>query len=335
MPETKLHLITELEGIGEATARRLESFGIRYAEDLLASSLTDLLALLADVPRMTGYEINRQVAQAKLLRVPGISAQTAEGLTNLQIASLEAFVGASSTAITNGLLLERDAGRIPATLTATEVASAQLAAAKMINRGSVLLRVMNEEGGPLVGARVRTHGKGDGIRQEVSTETISGGMALQESLVAGSHLLFVSLDGYIDATVVAQAYSDRWSLHSVTLKEGTSTPVVIDEFSGGLVPAIPPTAVVKNRRWDFEDLTVLPPVVVLDERDGKGIRVASVWRRSIDQVVEVPYFIVPESSLSANPERGAILAPNASGIYEDVDQTYEEVRAALEKERRA
>lgn len=334
MPKTTTHPVTEIQGIGPAIARDLASRNIVFAEDLLAVSAKEMAARVETVKRLTAHNLeNNFIPQARFLRLDEINGQFAEGLVASGYRTYRDLVNSRTETIVGALSNRADEGLIPAPPQPDEVISWQLAAAQRVGTGFLHLTVFDDATGKrLAGANVRINGLDSSIRTPVNRETEERGLAFFESLVPGRHTAVITADGYLRQAATFSIESDGAVQIRIRMKAGVHKPRVIDEFAGDAIHVIGRQDAVESRRVKIEDLDPRPPAHVIEVRKDT-VLLSSIWRRKIDDIVEVLTFLLPEDELPANLSKGDVLIPQDNGKYELSDMTLLEYRKKFLSER--
>ena len=325
--------VRDIEGIGQSIAATLQSRNVEFAEDLLALPESKIIRLLVDLERISENNLRSSfIPQARFLRIEGINGQYAEGLAILGWRSYAGLAFARAQTIVNGL--QELVGQIPQAPSVEEVMAWNLAAAKMMMGGSVLVSVKDEQERALNDAEIRINGNGFTVHgTPITVHTNSHGKAFIDGIAPGVRHIRIELDGYRSAVVTVSFKSGSRSSIGVQMQAGPDEPLnVIDEFRGGILPSIPRTSVVVNRRYELDELPEVP-VFFIHEIRNDTLELASLWLRKTNDVVEVPYIVVDIADVDGPVAVNSVVVPADGGFRVDSQTRPSEYRTQFVRDR--
>ncbi|HYX72090.1 MAG TPA: DUF4332 domain-containing protein [Nitrososphaera sp.] len=145
--------VTVIEGIGDATAARLEQANVHFVFDLLRGSIRTVHAAVASLASEAEVRFWRQMAS--LLQVAEVDAQAAEALVRAGTTSVEELSHKSLDAIEDVFSQAREQGTIPNIYSANQISAMLRDAAVLRHTGTITGTVRNGEGEPVADATVR------------------------------------------------------------------------------------------------------------------------------------------------------------------------------------
>jgi hypothetical protein len=145
--------VTLVEGIGAATARRLEDSGIFTVFDLLRAGAEDIHAAVHEVASLA--QTLRWRAAAALLQVNGMTNQWAEALVAGGVDSIEQLHSATHAELRQALDAARAAGSIPDVPDDATLHALRVDAAVLQFTGAVNVTVRDDVDLPVAGAAVK------------------------------------------------------------------------------------------------------------------------------------------------------------------------------------
>lgn len=336
MSISTLHPVSEIQGIGPAIQEKLEERHVYYTEQLLSLPVDQVCAWLAPVPGITDHKLrNSYIPQARLLRVEGIDGQFAEGLVASGISTYRRIVTTDPKAILTMLEDRVQDGTIPAVPELEDVISWQLNAAKLVATGMLLLTVIDKSSKKrLAGIKARIVGLDPLVRAPVTFESDERGIVVFDGLVPGKHTVVLTAEGYLRHPITFMVKPDSGRSVRIELRPGKHKPRIVDEFDGGVISPIALHETIKSRRVDLNDLPARPPVHVV-EIQADDVLLSSLWRRKIDDVIEVLTFTLPKAELPQGIDKGSVLLPQNDDKYTMSEKSILEFRNEFIAERLA
>lgn len=328
-------IVTEIQGIGVATAAELSSHHISYIEDLLALPESHMIIGLESVDGLNQENLRRNyLPQARFLRIDGIDGQYAEGLAASGFRTYRDIAFTDSSIIQRSLLEMIEIGRIPDSAAESDITRWQLEAARLMQGGSVHVTVSNSQG-PIESADVHINGNGfSGLSQAIRLSTESQGKVFLDGIAPGSRQLAIAASGHQQTFVTVSFKAGSRTQIRVSLLMGEDKPLFeIDEFQGEIIPKIPSTAQVVNRAYELEQLPSVPVFFVYEIRKTTVV-LHSLWYRLRNDEVEVPNITIEKTQITGEMKQRAVVYPVADGkfgIQESV--TPQEYRSAFIAER--
>jgi len=223
-----------IEGIGPATASRLESIGVYTVDDLLRGSSHDIHSSVQDVASLENVEAWRQMAQ--LLQVRAMTNQWAEALqgagidklSSLHTKSVDELSAIFSTALSSGIIAD-----VPSISTCFEMIHDAL---ELDLTGLLVGTITNAQGEAVPDAKIRV-----GV-QSVATDG-RGRFRLMRIPLGHSYRLIVSCDDYRTLEVEGPpiiVHEDRLDKVTYTLaRRAANEPVpLLDQFDGDVLPRL-------------------------------------------------------------------------------------------------
>ena len=316
MSISKLHSVSEIQGIGPATQQKLEKKHVYYTEQLLSLPVDQVCAWLKSVRGITDHQLrNNYIPQARLLRVEGIDGQFAEGLVASGISTYRRIVTTDTKAILTMLEDRMEEGTIPSAPELEDVVSWQLNAAKLVATGLLLITIVDKSSKKrLAGVKARIVGLDPLVRAPVTFESNERGIIVFDGMVPGKHTVVLTAEGYLRHPITFMVKPDGGRSVRIELRPGTHKPRIVDEFDGGVISPIALHETIKSRRVDLNDLPVRPPVHVVEIR-ADDVLLSSLWRRKIDDVIEVLTFTLPKAELPRGIDKGSVLLPQNDDKY--------------------
>lgn len=219
--------ITTIEGIGPATAERLEAVDVERVGDLFFVSDAEVHRVCADVASLDEAASWRQMAA--LMEVEGIDAQRAEALVSGGIETVEELAGKRLSALLEIFQAAIDSGRLAA-LPETDDAARMLAAATRIEMGAVAMgTLVDGDGSPVAGATLRA-----GWRTALSD---AGGRFRLAGIDPGLNPgLRIERDGAAPQWIETTFIYDTRLVGGPTVVLPADAPSGLDEFEGDALP---------------------------------------------------------------------------------------------------
>ncbi len=253
--------ITAIEGVGPATAERLEPIQVERIADLFFVSDAQVHRACADVASFEEAAAWRQMAA--LMEVEGVDAQRAEALVVGGIETVEELAGKHLSVLIEVFQAAIDSGHLGA-LPDTDEAARMLASATRIEMGAVAMgRLVDADGQPVAGATLRAGWRSaqSDARGRFRIAGIHGGL---------NHGLRIERDGASPQWLETTFVHDPRLIGGPTLVLPAEVASGLDEFDGD---ALPPFEGFEVRTVRFEDDT---------PREGEVLRVQGFYASADD-----------------------------------------------------
>lgn len=142
--------VTVIEGIGPATAQRLNGVGIFNVFDLLRATTHQVHEVVNDMT--SEQKVAEWQMMARFVQVDPMTPQWAEGLVREGIESIEELASQAVAAVDSALTKARNDGLIPDVPATEQIVDMIRDATKIHHTGSLMLTVRNSAGDPVSNA---------------------------------------------------------------------------------------------------------------------------------------------------------------------------------------
>ena len=297
--DTTLLAVTELEGIGPATATELEAIAVHKVADLFRASEQAIHAATS----ASLETARRWRAMARFIEIEGVDNQLAEALADGGLGSVEQVRFRTAAELGAMFTAAKDAGKIP-DVPETEAVYAILLDATILDlTGALNGTVRDEEGSPIEGVTVRIGGGewSTDVRGRFRATRITLGPANQLVLEKEGFETLVFVNPPIvtdDATIAVEVFVLEPAPEVV---EDDDTPTEyadeLCEYDGDLLPPLAPNAMTTRAMGDapLRDGDVL--VVHKEYAGGDDVQLSSKYLRYESGRFFVLNWRVPKSDL--------------------------------------
>lgn len=327
MTIAKMHPITDIIGIDSSLEKELAKLGIIYTEDLLTLSTDFIIYYMESIKELTYNKLMYNfLPQARFLMIKNIDSRYSSALVESGFYFYRDMVNSSTKKIITLLKERKDEGMIDTVPKKNSIIEWQLDSARRIGTGFFHITILDEtSNNPIEGVEIRINNLDLKTRLSLVRTTEKNGLAIFEFLVPGKHRAFVTAKDYLRHTVTFEIEVNSAVRVLVKLIAGEHKPFIIDEFEGEAIHSIGLNDRILSRRVKFKDLNPLPPAHIIEIKESDVV-LSSIWRRKIDEMIEVYTFILPKDKLPKDISLGDVVLPQSDGKYNKSNQTLLEFR---------
>ena len=310
--------VTQIEGIGAATQKKLAALGISRVSDLLHFPASQIRGAVASASREQVVNWQRM---AFLLQVDGVTPQWAEALVKAGADTCEKLARRNLSDLTQLFATAESSGLIPDVPSTEQLATMMADAAVISHTGVIAGRVVDGNGSPVFPVKVQRGGR--------STETNAGGRFRLYRLRLGVTMPLVFTHDAHTTLHVADpeivAVPDMVTSSDFVMHAGTPQPLAHRSELAGDEIRLAPGADVRERL-----VTASPPqdaLLVMRRRYQRYDAVKLVSRLLVaeGETIYVEWYRVPSDELPQDVRRGDHFLYR-DFVYSPVDMSAEGVR---------
>lgn len=290
------HPVIDIEGVGEATAGKLASIGIHWAEQLLTYSVGMLGTRLRQYPELGYDKLDRFRQHAELIQVTG-NGQHAEGLYAGGIRNLSNLFGVSPASVVEAIDQAIADGLIKEAIDEKRAREWQLAAVQYHYTGAVRGRVQD---GDVPVARAKVYW------DEGGAETAEDGSFWLPGVPGGGRRIVVRAEGHGRATLKVRVEEGAYPIHTFKLAPATGEQEVADESQGQFVQRFETGDRIEFVPVDRDDLEEGTPLHLAFRYKDGDVKLNLVHRKKAGDVLQIRSLRLPGDAVGPTDPLGTV-----------------------------